>query len=191
MTEVVEMNQTGNKNRKFLFPFLAMLIGSLMLVVTLFLPFASATEDYKERLEEYSDSMYVEELDMTNEEAINISLFEFARIYSVAAEMGMSKGVSIACMVIIAAFGAFALLTLLFSVLKKPIPAIIFNLLAFAVFRITKWDFEDRGVIPNSNYDWGMVQYICYIGIVVVMVGAVALLVVKIKDKKQRKALGQ
>ena len=191
MTEVIEMNQTGNKSRKLLFPFLAMLIGSLMLVVTLFLPFASATEDYKERLEEYSDSMYVEELDMTNEEAINISLFEFARIYSVAAEMGMSKGVSIACMVIIAAFGAFALLTLLFSVLKKPIPAIIFNLLAFAVFRITKWDFEDRGVIPNSNYDWGMAQYICYIGIVVVMVGAVALLVVKIKDKKQRKALGQ
>lgn len=191
MTEVVEMNQTGNKNKKFLYPFLAMLIGSLMLVVTLFIPFASATEDYKESLEEYSDSMYVEELDMTNEEAINISLFEFARIYSVAAEMGMSKSVSIACIVIIAAFGVFALLTLLFSALKKPIPAIVFNLLAFVVFRITKWDFEDRGVIPNSNYDWGIAQYICYIGVIVVVVGAVALLVVKIKDKKQRKALEQ
>lgn len=191
MTEVVEMNQTNSKSKKFLYPFLAMLIGSLMLIVTLFMPFASATEDYKERLVEYSDSMYVEELDMTNEEAINISLFEFARIYSVAAEMGMSKSVSIACIVIIAVFGAFALLTLLFSALKKPIPAIIFNLLAFAVFRITKWDFEDRGVIPNSNYDWGMAQYICYIGIIVVVVGAVALLVAKIKDKKQRKALEQ
>lgn len=191
MTEVVEMNQTGNKNKKFLYPFIAMLIGSLMLVVTLFIPFASATEDYKESLEEYSDSMYVEELNMTNEEAINISLFEFARIYSVAAEMGMSKSVSIACIVIIAAFGVFALLTLLFSALKKPIPAIVFNLLAFVVFRITKWDFEDRGVIPNSNYDWGIAQYICYIGVIVVVVGAVALLVVKIKDKKQRKALEQ
>lgn len=191
MTEVVEMNQTGNKNKKFLYPFLAMLIGSLMLVVTLFIPFASATEDYKESLEEYFDSMYVEELNMTNEEAINISLFEFARIYSVAAEMGMSKSVSIACIVIIAAFGVFALLTLLFSALKKPIPAIVFNLLAFVVFRITKWDFEDRGVIPNSNYDWGIAQYICYIGVIVVVVGAVALLVVKIKDKKQRKALEQ
>ena len=191
MTEVVEMNQTGSKSKKFLYPFVAMLIGSLMLIVTLFMPFASATEDYKERLVEYSDSMYVEELDMTNEEAINISLFEFARIYSAAAEMGMSKSVSIACIVIIAVFGAFALLTLLFSAIKKPIPAIIFNLLAFAVFRITKWDFEDRGVIPNSNYDWGMAQYICYIGIIVVVVGAVALLVAKIKDKKQRKALEQ
>lgn len=191
MTEVVEMNQTGSKSKKFLYPFLAMLIGSLMLIVTLFMPFASATEDYKERLVEYSDSMYVEELDMTNEEAINISLFEFARIYSVAAEMGMSKSVSIACIVIIAVFGVFALLTLLFSALKKPIPAIIFNLLAFAVFRITKWDFEDRGVIPNSNYEWGMAQYICYIGIIVIMVGAVALLLAKIKDKKQHKALEQ
>lgn len=191
MTEVVEMNQTGSKSKKFLYPFLAMLIGSLMLIVTLFMPFASATEDYKEQLVEYSDSMYVEELDMTNEEAINISLFEFARIYSVAAEMGMSKGVSIACIVIIALFGAFALLTLLFSAIKKPIPAIIFNLLVLGVFRITKWDFEDRGVIPNNNYDWGMAQYICYIGIIIVLVGAVALLVMKIKDKKQRNALEQ
>lgn len=74
--------------------------------------------------------------------------------------------------------------TLLFSVLKKPIPTILFNLLAFAVFRITKWDFEDRGVIPNSSYDWGIAQYICYISIIMVMMGAVALLVAKIKDKK-------
>lgn len=189
MTEVIEMNQNEKKGKKFLYPFLVMLIGSIMLIATLFVPFASATGDYKEYLEEYSDSMYAEELNMTNGEAINISLFEFARIYSVAAEMGMSKSISIACMVIIAAFGAFALLTLLFSVLKKPIPAIIFNLLTFAVFRITKWDFNDRGVIPSSRYDWGMAEYFCYLGVVVLVVGAVALLVVKIKDKKQRKAL--
>lgn len=189
MTEVIEMNQTGSKSKKFLYPFLAMLMGSLLLVATLFMPFASATEDYKERLEEYSDLMYIEELDMTNGDAINISLFEFARIYSVAAEMGLSKNVSIVYMVIIAAFGVFALLTLLFSVLKKPIAAIIFDLLAFGVFRITKWDFEERGVIPNSSYDWGMAQYICYIGIIIVVLGAVAFLVAKIKDKKQRKAV--
>lgn len=189
MTEVVEMNQTEKNGKIFLYPFLAMLIGSIMLVATLFMPFASATEDYKEYLEEYPDSMYAEELDMTNKEAINISLFEFAKVYFVTAEMGMSKSVSIACVVIIAAFGAFALLTLLFSVLKKPIPAIIFNFLTFAVFRITKWDFGDRGVIPSINYDWGMAEYFCYIGVVVLTVGAVALLVVKIKDKKQRKAL--
>lgn len=191
MTEEVGMNQTQNKNRKVLYPFLAMLIGSLMLVATLFMPFASATEDYKERLEQYADGMYVVELDMTNEEAINISLYEFARMYSVTAKMEALKSVSIACIVIIAAFGVFALLTVLFSTFKKSIPAIIFNLFALAAFEITKWDFEIRGVIPNSRYDWGIAQYICYIGIIVVMVGAVALLVEKIKEKKQRKALAQ
>lgn len=184
MTEVMELNQTEKKDKNFLYPFLVMLIGSIMLAATLFVPFASATEDYKEYLEEYSDLMYTEELNMTNGEAINISLFEFARIYSVAAEMEISKSISIACVVMIAVFGVFALLTLLFSVLKKPIPAIIFNLLTFAVFRITKWDFNARGVIPSPRYDWGIAEYFCYIGVGVLVVGAAALFVVKIKDKK-------
>ena len=47
------------------------------------------------------------------------------------------------------------------------------------------------GVISNSRYDWGIAQYIGYIGIAIVMVGAVALLVVKMKDKKQQKTLAQ
>lgn len=165
------------------YSFLAVLIGALMLAATIFLPFATATEDYEERLEEYSDEMYVEEINMTNEDAINISLFEFVRIYSVAAEMGMSESVAIACTILIAAFGVFAVLTLLFSLLKKPLATIIFNLLAFAAFSITKWDFEDRGVLPSSSYDWGMAQYICYVGAIVVLVGAAIFWVFKKQDQ--------
>lgn len=170
----MEENKTVDK--KLLYPFLIMLIGALMLVLTLLLPFASATGDYREGLEEYSDSVFSEELDMTNAEAKDISLVEYARIYAVTAEMGVSKGVSVAGLVIIIGFGIFAGMTLLFALLRKPIPAIIFNLLALAVFRITKWDFEDRGVVGNSSYDWGIGQYFCYIGGIVVIVGAVALL---------------
>lgn len=48
MTELVEKNQIASQNKKFLYPFLAMVVGSLMLTATLFMPFASATEDYKE-----------------------------------------------------------------------------------------------------------------------------------------------
>lgn len=188
MTEVMETNQTGNKNKAFLFPFIAVLIGSLMLVATIFMPFATATDDYKEYLQEYSDEMYAEELDMTNGDAINISLFEFGKLYAAASEMGMSESIAIACLILIIGYGVLSVLTLLFSVLKKPIAAIIFNLLSFGIFYLTRWDFEDRGVIPSNSYDWGFAQYICYIGVLIVLIGAVALLVVKIKNKKEKKA---
>lgn len=191
MTETAEMNQTKKESRKVAYSFWAMLIGALMLMATLFAPFASAKDGHREYLEKYSDSRCVEELDMENEEAIHISLFEFARIYSVTAELDMSKDISIACMIIIIAFAVLAILTLLFSILKKPIVAIIFDLLTLGVFIIIKWDFEDRGVIPSSSYDWGIAQYIAYTGIVSVMIGAMAFIVGKMKEKKQRKILEQ
>ena len=190
MTETVQMNQTGHRSKIFIGAFIAMLIGSAILLLTLFMPFASATDEYKEALEKFSDSMYIEELNMTNEEAINISLFEFIRIYSSETGKEISNDLSIVYVVVIAAFAVFALLTLLFSILRKSIPVIVFNILTFAVLRLIIWDFEDRGVISN-RYDWGIAQYIGYIGIAIVMVGAVALLVVKMKDKKQQKTLAQ
>lgn len=67
------------------------------------------------------------------------------------------------------------------------VATIIFNLLAFAVFSFIRWNF--KGVIPNSNYDWGMAQYVCYIGIIIVAAGAVALLIVKRKNNKKHKTL--
>lgn len=191
MTETVQMNQTGHRSKIFIGAFIAMLIGSAILLLTLFMPFASATDEYKEALEKFSDSMYIEELNMTNEEAIYISLFEFIRIYSSETGKEISNDLSIVYVVVIAAFAVFALLTLLFSILRKSIPVIVFNILTFAVLRLIIWDFEDRGVISNSRYDWGIAQYIGYIGIAIVMVGAVALLVVKMKDKKQQKTLAQ
>lgn len=187
ITEKKEFNKSRNKSLKLLLPFFVTVLGSILLIMTVFLPFASATDNHKEHLENYSDTMYVEELDMTNEDAIDISLFEYARMYSVLAEKGISKSVSIACIVIIAIFGGFSLLTLIFSIFKKAIPTLIFSILSFAAFYITKWDFKDRGVIPNDNYDWGLAETVCYIGIIVAIIGAIALLIVKIIDKKNSK----
>ena len=103
MTETVQMNQTGHRSKIFIGAFIAMLIGSAILLLTLFMPFASATDEYKEALEKFSDSMYIEELNMTNEEAINISLFEFIRIYSSETGKEISNDLSIVYVVVIAA----------------------------------------------------------------------------------------
>ena len=45
MTETVQMNQTGHRSKIFIGAFIAMLIGSAILLLTLFMPFASATDD--------------------------------------------------------------------------------------------------------------------------------------------------
>ena len=183
------MTETDGKKKIIVVSFLAMLIGSIMLIITLFVPFASATDDHREYLEKYANTVSIEELDITNEQLLDVSLF--ARIYSALSGMEISRDISISCIAMISVFAFFALLTLLFSILRKAIPVIIFDLLTFVVFRIIQWDFEDRGVISNSKYDGGIALYIGYIGVVIVMAGAVTLLVMKIKNKKQRKVLEQ
>lgn len=177
------------KKVNLLIPFIVAIVGATMLIVTFFLPFATATESYEEYLNEYSDEMYVDEIDMTNDDAVNISLFEYVRIYATAAELGISEDIAIICVVIIALFAAFAALTVLFAVLKKPIPIIVFDILSFGVFYLIKWDFEDRGVLPSRNYDLGIASAFCYIGIVIAIVGAVWLMVMKIKSKKENKTV--
>lgn len=176
------------KNIKSLYPLLIVLIGALMLIITFFVPFASAKEEYREKLLKYPDSVYSQEADMKNSDAVDISLPEFIKIDTAAADMGISEQTAIANMVLIIAFGVFAVLTLLFSILRKPIAIIIFDILSLGSMLLIKFDFEDRGIIPSSMYDWGIAQIICFIGIVIVAVGAVIMLVTKIISKRNAAA---
>ena len=41
------MTETDGKKKIIVVSFLAMLIGSIMLIITLFVPFASATDDHR------------------------------------------------------------------------------------------------------------------------------------------------
>lgn len=177
-----------NKTKLMRYPMLITIIGSVLMLLMLLLPFASATDDYSERLMKYEDEMYVEEIEMTNAEAVDISLFEFLKIYVEAANQGMHKEISIACIVIISIFAGMSVFMLITSLCKKPIGIIIFDLLALGAFKITCFDFEDRGVIPSSSYDWGIVSWLVYVIGVIVFAGAVWLFIEKRKAKKLAKA---
>ena len=181
------MEKNGGKNitRKMKLAWLIIVLGSLLLIAMLLLPFASATKEYKERLLDYPDQSYIEEISMTNKDAVNISLVEFARIYGVAIDQGISKDISIACIVVIAIFAGLSLITLLLSIFKKPIGIIIFNVLSLCAFGLIRFDFKDRGVIPNSSHNWGLANYMTYVVGAVIMAGAVWLFIEKRKIKKQ------
>lgn len=115
------------KTKLMRYPVLITIIGALLLLLMLLLPYASATKDYEERLMKYADEMYVEEIGMTNADAVDISLLEFGRMYTEAVRQDLHKEMSIACIVIISIFTGFAVLTLLMTLIKKPIGIIIFD----------------------------------------------------------------
>ncbi len=74
------------KNKKMMYPFLVTVVAAILMLMMVFLPYASANSEYKELLIKDSDAMCVREIGMTNSEAINISLFEFVKIYSETAK---------------------------------------------------------------------------------------------------------
>lgn len=98
------MTETDGKKKIIVVSFLAMLIGSIMLIITLFVPFASATDDHREYLEKYANTVSIEELDITNEQLLDVSLFKFARIYSALSGMEISRDISISCIAMISVF---------------------------------------------------------------------------------------
>lgn len=52
------------KDKTLLYPALDAIVGAFLMIITLFVPFASANDDYSERLMSYPDSVYSEEADM-------------------------------------------------------------------------------------------------------------------------------
>lgn len=171
-------------------PFLITLIGAVLLLVMLVLPYASAADEHKEFLTDHADSFYVEEIGMTNAEAVNISLVEYIRIYAEAVNQGLQKEASIACIVIISIFIGLSGITLLLALCRKPIGMIVSDLLALAAFGIIHFDFKDRGILPSHSYDWGIANYLTYVIGIVIAAGAVWLLIEKRSIKKSAQAEG-
>lgn len=171
------------KKSKLFIPFIVTIAFSLILAASFLLPFASATDEYREYLLSYPDAMNLAEINMTNADSVNISLLGFIRIYGGSASLGMFSELGI-IYVIISCIGLFSLFTLVFAVLKKPVPTIVFTVLSFIVFLMIKWDFTDRGIIPSVTYNWGVSHYIYYIIPALTLASAIWLLTIKIKAKK-------
>lgn len=157
-----------------------MLLGALILAASFLLPFGTARKEYREWLSAAPDRIYDEELNMTRRDAINLSLIELARAFGKAGNLDSSFSMG----TIIAA-AVFALLTLLFAVLKKPIPAIVFTMLALGAFLLILKDFDLRGTFSeSSNYKLGCACWFAFIGIAAEMFGSILTLIERAKMKK-------
>lgn len=174
------------KENKSLIPMLVTIVLAFVMFLTIFMPYASATEEYAERLEQYSDYYALEELDMNGEDFINISMAKYAKVYSKMSEdIFGDSATGVLYVVLVVLIAVFAIGALVFAFFKKPIAVIVFDILAFVVFCIQNWDYKDRGVIPSDNYNWGGAYYIFIICAIAVLVCAVASIILKkIFEKK-------
>ncbi len=170
-------------------PFIIVLVSSIIMVTTIFMPYATATEEQAKKIDEYPDEILYEKLNITSKDMMNISMVKYARIYnSLSEQLWGNSSYGTFYVVLVSLIGGFAVLALIFMLLKKPIAVIIFTIISFAVFLLQNSDYTHRGVIPSTSYAWGMGYYIFYIASIITIIGSVWYLIIKIKTKKQARS---
>lgn len=175
------------KNNNQLIPFLVALIGSALMILTLFLPYTSATKDFAEKIDAYPEALAYSNTDIKVSDVKNVSMVQYATMYgSNSKEILHQSSVGMIYVAVVSGIGVFSILSLVFALRKKSIPTIIFDVLAFIMFAILCWDFKDRGLMTKA-YTWGVGYYLFYVGVVLTLVGAILLIVAKKKNKKQLK----
>lgn len=146
-------------------------IGAVCMLLTVFLPYSTATQKQKDNLNRYPDAVLYEELGMKAKDLLNLSLMEYTRVYSSDTSLGNDIGVLY--IVLLAVIGGMTLLALLKTIKGKPVGSLVFTGISLAAFLLLRFDFVDRGVVPSESYTWGFGYYLFYIGIIAVAAGAV------------------
>lgn len=170
-------NQTTTRNLTV--PKIVAIVGNVLMLLCVFLPYASVAKDspYREYADEMVDGVRAGEL-------ADPSMFKFATLYNKLKDQ-TSNGSEIAMIVmaLVAAIAITAIIALIFACVSKGIPALVFSIIGFLLFLVLNWDFSDRGVVPTDDYSWGFGYYLFYAAALVAVVGAIWMIVSKRRDQ--------
>lgn len=167
------------KENKTLLPYLALLLAAVLLVLCFLLPYAKATEENREWLEEIGDKVVYEEINMDGNDMVKMSLLEYARVYRMFARDNIDKTGSMTRLVLIIVLAVFCLLTLLFAALKKPIAAIVFAAIDLLPAFLLSEEFSSAGIVPSSKYACGISHALFYLLPLIVIAAAIWLLIAR------------
>lgn len=180
----MEYSAKKNLSRKLTVPFIVALIGVLAMIIGTFLPYITATGQIAQYIEQNPDRIENEELGLTAQDLKNIPLLSVSKV--ITAAYGEKDGEL--ANVILWVFGGFLVLAALFTVLKKPVAIMIFDLLTCGTFSILCYLLKPV-LICADKYAWSIGYYTIVTAIAVVFSGAVWMLVKKINIKKQLKLM--
>lgn len=170
-------------NEKLKVPFIVALIGVLILVIGMFLPYITAVGEMGEYIEKYPDRIEIKDLELTASDLKDIPVISVSQI--ITGIYGEDDG-AIANVIVIA-FCGFVALTALFVILKKPIAVMIFELLSYGVFAFLSAYMKEDFIDPDK-YAWGIGYAFIQIAIAVVFAAAIWMLVKKVITKRELKA---
>lgn len=182
------MNKTRNnseqysekKNQRLKKPFVVTLTGVLIVIVALFLPYMTAVGDTAEYIEEHPDRVEIKSLELTASDLANIPLVSVHNL--IAGVYGEDDGAI--ANVIVGVLGGCLTLTMLFVMIKKPIPVMFFDLLSCGVFLFLSFLMKDD-FIDKDKYAWGFGYYAIWLGAIVLFAGAIWMLAAKISNKRR------
>lgn len=178
----MDMNAKKTASDKAKILFIVSLIGVFVMILGMFLPYMTAVGDLAEYINGNPDRIESYDPDLTAGDLKNISVISASKVATAA--YGEAEGTFIN--VVVFMFGAFLALTTLFTVLKKPIPTIVFDVLTCGIFvlfsNIMKYDFHG-----SDKYAWGIGFYAILLGFVIVLVGSIWMLVNKVLSGKKPK----
>ena len=168
------------KEKKFNIIKLVIIIACAILFIGLILPYESAIGEHKEYLQKNPDTMNVKEINLTNKDAINVSIIENFKVYSYG--MNHSEGDSWLAEESTINFILTTILVLVFTLLNKRVLSIIFDILLFGSSMFMNFDIVSRGVMPSTKYTYGISYYLYPIISVIILI-AIIVLIVKNKMK--------
>ena len=167
------------KNKLFI-PYVITLIGTIMMILLLVLPFTTATDEYAERLDRFADTEVYKGLSLTCADVKNVSLVDYARIYvAVGENFWKNEYAGWIYAGLIAAIGLFSLIAVIKAIRKKPIGIIISKIFTVITVAIFYFVFIARHVVQNENYVWGVAHYCYYIIPIIIIVCSIWLFIKK------------
>lgn len=159
----------------------------LIAIIGLFLPYEKSIGEYRENLKSNPNSMYIKEVEITNKDAIDISIVENLKFYSYGmnenSDSSWMKDECIINFVITMVMIISIALILMFVLLKKNILTIICDIFLILSSLAMNFDIVDRGVIPSRKYTYGISYYLYIVIGVAILICAIGSI---IKKKKQK-----
>ena len=170
-------------NKRLTVPFFVALLAVLLIIVTLFLPYMTAVGEMAEYIENNPDRIEIKSLNLTASDLADISVLSVNKL--ITGVYGEDDG-EIAN-IIVMVLGGFLAVTLLFTLFKKPVAIIIFDLLTCGTFFFLSFLMKED-FISADTYAWGIGYYAFLVAAVIVFAAAIWMLVKKISVKKELKA---
>lgn len=167
---------------------IVILVLCFIALIGLFLPYEKSIGEYRQSLKDNPTRMNIEEVNLKNKDVVDISIIENFKVYSYAMNNSSGndwmQGEAIINVIITIVLIVSIVLTILFTLLNKSVLTIVFSIVMGISSLLMNYDIVDRGVIPSSNYTYGLTYYL-YIPLAIIIL--VCSIINIINNKKQKK----